>query len=128
MWPSSWKLILKSTFLSKYDHFVSKLRLIWTLLGWECGPIWHDLRTEKEGIYVKKAIIGTKQLAYKWPLPWELRFERSFFRKIWPYFQPLLGWKCEYVCYNVRTEKKAFKVKGEHIKNNLPTSDLHLRN
>ena len=45
----------KNVPLSKCDHFFQKLCVQFEpLLGWESAFICHDLRTEKEGIYVKR--------------------------------------------------------------------------
>ena len=54
---SSQKIIIeKNILLSNCDHFFRKLCVhLEPLLGWESAFISHDLRTEKEGIYVKKA-------------------------------------------------------------------------
>ena len=35
------------------------------------------------------------------------------------YFEPLLGWECAYVCYDLRNEKKAFTVNRENIKQTI---------
>ena len=45
----------KVHFLANYDHFFSRSCLLFeALLGWECACVCHDLRTEKEEIYIKK--------------------------------------------------------------------------
>ena len=45
----------KYIFLANYDLFFSQKRVpIEPLLGWECVYVCHELRTEKEGIYVKQ--------------------------------------------------------------------------
>ena len=47
--------IKKNILLSKCDHLFSKLWVHFEpLLGWEYAFICHDLRTEKQDIYVKK--------------------------------------------------------------------------
>ena len=53
---SSQKISIKKNVpLSKCDHFFQKLCVHFEpLLGWESAFICHDLRTEKEGIYVKR--------------------------------------------------------------------------
>ena len=32
------------------------------------------------------------------------------------HFEPLLGWECTYLSYNLRTEKQVFEVNSQNIK------------
>ena len=49
------KKLQKQSFFSKYDHMYTSYRCVHFehLLGWECANSCHNLRTKKEGIYVK---------------------------------------------------------------------------
>ena len=86
---------------------------------------------EIKRIYEEKKI---KQVAFKWPSFWKLIFKSTCFIEIWPlfssfcvYFEPLLGWKCAYVCHDLRTEKEGIYVKKrEYKRSNWHLGDLAL--
>ena len=112
-WPSSWKLNFKSTCLIKIRQFFSEFCYhIEPLFWWECAYICHDLKNEKEGIYVKKVRIYMNQLPSKRPCTWKYSFKCTFlansdhFLSSWfVHFEPFLEWEVGYVCNDLRIEK-----------------------
>ena len=75
------------------EYFFNKLWLFFwqllhhiePLLGWECAYVWHDLRTKKEGIYVKKR---EYEISYWHTLTLQIQ---PFFSKWCVEFEPLFG-------------------------------------
>ena len=112
MWLSSWKLSFQSTCFIKIRQFFSNFYIHFEfLLGWECTYICHDLRTEKEEIYVKKG--EYKESNWHPNDTCKFSFKHTFvansdhFLSYWfVHFEPVLEWEVGYICLGLRIGKE----------------------
>ena len=78
-------------------------------MGWECAYVCQDLRTKKEGIYIKKWEYQSSNWCTKDLYPWNQASKVYFLAKYYHFLaanvKPFLRWEYEYVWHEVRNKK-----------------------